>query len=58
LDGIASKKLTASYRSGLSKTWIKVKNPATLLRTYAKRTKKADRSAAAIIGSISKSILG
>jgi integrase len=31
---------------------------ATLLRNYAKRTKKADTSAAAVIGSLSKSILG
>jgi len=27
LEGIVSKKLTAPYRSGPSKTWIKVKNP-------------------------------
>jgi hypothetical protein len=27
LDGIVSKKLNAPYRSGPSKTWIKVKNP-------------------------------
>jgi ATP-dependent DNA ligase len=27
LEGIVSKKLNAPYRSGLSKTWIKVKNP-------------------------------
>jgi integrase len=32
--------------------------PATLLRSYAKRTRKADSSVASIIGSISKSILG
>jgi integrase len=31
---------------------------ATLLRNYAKRTKKADTSAAAVIGSLSKTILG
>jgi integrase len=31
---------------------------ATLLRNYAKRTKKADISAAAVIGSLSKTILG
>jgi integrase len=31
---------------------------ATLLRNYAKRTKKADISAAAVIGSLSKGILG
>jgi integrase len=33
-------------------------NPATLLRNYAKRTRKADTTAAGIIGSISKGILG
>ncbi|MFZ0262030.1 MAG: hypothetical protein WAL36_18935 [Pseudolabrys sp.] len=33
-------------------------DPATLLRSYAKRTKKADTSAAAIIGNISRGILG
>lgn len=33
-------------------------DPAELLRTYAKRTKKADNSAASVIGSISKGILG
>ena len=33
-------------------------DPATLLRSYAKRTKKADTSAAAIIGNISRTILG
>ena len=27
LEGIVSKKLDAPYRSGKSKTWIKVKNP-------------------------------
>ena len=27
LEGIVSKKLDAPYRSGTSKTWIKVKNP-------------------------------
>jgi ATP-dependent DNA ligase len=27
LEGIVSKKLDASYRSGPSKTWIKIKNP-------------------------------
>jgi integrase len=31
---------------------------ATLLRNYAKRTKKADTSAAAIIGGFTKTILG
>jgi integrase len=33
-------------------------DPAVLLRTYAKRSKKADTSAAAIIGAVSKGILG
>jgi len=33
-------------------------DPAILLRVYAKRTKKADTSAAAIIGALSKSVLG
>jgi hypothetical protein len=33
-------------------------DPATLLRSYAKRTRKADTSAAGVIGSISKGILG
>ena len=33
-------------------------DPATLLQSYAKRTRKADTSAASIIGSISKAILG
>jgi len=33
-------------------------DPATLLQNYAKRTKKADTSAAKIIGNISKAILG
>jgi ATP-dependent DNA ligase len=28
LEGIVSKKINAPYRSGPSKTWIKVKNPA------------------------------
>jgi len=32
--------------------------PAILLRTYARRTKKADTSAAAVIGALSKSVLG
>jgi len=27
LEGVVSKKLDAPYRSGPSKTWIKVKNP-------------------------------
>jgi len=31
--------------------------PAVLLRAYAKRTKKADTSAAAVIGALSRSIL-
>ena len=33
-------------------------DPATLLRSYAKRTKKADKSAAVVIGNISRTILG
>jgi integrase len=32
-------------------------DPVTLLRNYAKRTKKADTSAAAVIGALSKGIL-
>ena len=33
-------------------------DPAVLLRVYAKRTRKADTSAAAIIGAMSKTMLG
>jgi hypothetical protein len=33
-------------------------DPATLLRSYAKRTKKGDTSAASVIGNISRTILG
>lgn len=33
-------------------------DPATLLRSYAKRTRKADTSAASVIGNISRTILG
>jgi integrase len=33
-------------------------DPAILLRNYAKRTRKADTSAAAVIGSLSKGVLG
>jgi integrase len=33
-------------------------DPAVLLRIYAKRTKKADTSAAAVIGALSKGVLG
>ena len=33
-------------------------DPAVLLRSYAKRTRKADRSAAGVIGSLSRGILG
>ena len=33
-------------------------DPATLLHSYAKRTRKADTSAAAVIGNISRAILG
>jgi len=32
-------------------------DPAVLLRTYAKRTKKADTSAAAVIGALSGGVL-
>jgi hypothetical protein len=32
-------------------------DPAVLLRVYAKRTKKADTSAAAILGAMSKAML-
>ena len=32
-------------------------DPAVLLRNYAKRTKKADTSAAAVIGALSKGVL-
>jgi bifunctional non-homologous end joining protein LigD len=35
LEGIVSKKLDAPYRSGPSKTWIKVKNPKSLAATRA-----------------------
>ena len=33
-------------------------DPAVLLRSYAKRTRKADRSAAAVIGALSRGVLG
>jgi len=33
-------------------------DPAMLLRVYAKRTRKADTSAAAVIGALSKQVLG
>jgi hypothetical protein len=33
-------------------------DPAVLLRIYAKRTKKADTSAAAVLGALSKGVLG
>jgi integrase len=33
-------------------------DPAILLRNYAKRTRTADTSAAAVIGSLSKGVLG
>ena len=33
-------------------------DPATLLRSYAKKTRKADVSAAAVIGAISKGVIG
>jgi bifunctional non-homologous end joining protein LigD len=35
LEGIVSKKLNAPYRSGLSRTWIKVKNPMAPAATRA-----------------------
>jgi ATP-dependent DNA ligase len=35
LEGIVSKKLDAPYRSGPSKTWIKVKNPRAPAATRA-----------------------
>jgi len=35
LEGIVSKKLDAPYRSGPSKTWIKVKNPKAPAATHA-----------------------
>ena len=36
----------------------KVHDPAVLLRSYAKRTPKADEKAAAVIGSLLKGVLG
>jgi integrase len=33
-------------------------DPAVLLRSYAKRTKKADTSAPVVIGALSKGVLG
>jgi hypothetical protein len=33
-------------------------DPAVLLRAFAKRTRKADTSAAAVIGTLSKNVLG
>jgi bifunctional non-homologous end joining protein LigD len=35
LEGIVSKKLDAPYRSGRSKSWIKVKNPKAPAATRA-----------------------
>ena len=35
LEGIVSKKLNAPYRSGPSKSWIKVKNPKAPAATRA-----------------------
>jgi bifunctional non-homologous end joining protein LigD len=35
LEGIVSKKINAPYRSGPSKTWIKVKNPKAPAATRA-----------------------
>jgi ATP-dependent DNA ligase len=34
--GVVSKKLDAQYRSGSSKSWIKVKNPESAAATCAK----------------------
>jgi hypothetical protein len=34
LEGIVSKKLNAPYRSGPSRTWIKVKNPKAIEAGY------------------------
>jgi len=34
LEGIVSKHLTSAYRSGPSKTWIKVKNPKAPAATH------------------------
>jgi hypothetical protein len=36
LEGIVSKRLTAVYRSGPSRTWIKVKNPKAPAATRAR----------------------
>jgi integrase len=33
-------------------------DPAVMLRSYAKRTRKADNSAAAIMGQLSKGLMG
>jgi ATP-dependent DNA ligase len=35
LEGIVSKRLTSVYKSGPSKTWIKVKNPKSPVATRA-----------------------
>jgi bifunctional non-homologous end joining protein LigD len=35
LEGIVSKRLTSVYKSGPSKTWIKVKNPKSPAATRA-----------------------
>jgi bifunctional non-homologous end joining protein LigD len=35
LEGIVSKRLDAPYRSGPSKTWIKIKNPKSPAATRA-----------------------
>ena len=42
-------------------SFLKLRNPrdpAVLLRSYAKRTRKADTSAAAVIGALSRGTLG
>jgi ATP-dependent DNA ligase len=39
-EGIVSKPLSAPYRSGPSRDWIKVKNPDSLAMT---RTREAER---------------
>jgi len=36
LEGIVSKRLTSVYKSGASKSWIKVKNPKSSAATRAK----------------------
>jgi bifunctional non-homologous end joining protein LigD len=43
LEGIFSKKLDAPYRSGPSKTWIKIKNPKATAATRRASTKSQKR---------------